>query len=71
VIATACVVPDLFASAFAKEFYRKLLTRPAAPATTNIATVLMETRQHFLTEFENPMGLAYGLYAGSDQEFRI
>jgi len=71
VIATACVIPDLFAGAFAKEFYRRLLARRIAPATANIASVLMETRRHFLTEFENPLGLAYGLYAGSDQELRV
>jgi hypothetical protein len=71
VIATACVVPDTFASAFAKEFYRRLLIKREAPAAANIAVVLMETRQHFLDEYENPMGLAYGLYAGSDQEFRV
>jgi len=70
VIATACVVPDRFAAAFAREFYRRLLARRTPSGAANIASILMETRLHFLTEFENPLGLAYGLYAGSDQEFR-
>ena len=71
VIATACVVPDSFASAFANEFYRRLLAHGADLKAANISAVLMETRVHFMTEYENPMGLAYGLYAGSDQEFRV
>lgn len=69
VIATACTMPDNFASAFASEFYRRLLNRPRHNSPAYIAEVLTDTRLYFLNECNNPLGLAYGLYAISEQEF--
>jgi CHAT domain-containing protein len=71
VIATACIIPDNFASAFADEFYRQLLNNPGAGRLSNIGEALLKTRLHFLREFNNPLGLAYGLYAVSDQKLRL
>lgn len=58
VIATACPVPDLFAAAFAKHFYTFFLS-----GQMTIGQALRETRWHFLTKHNNPLGLAYGLYS--------
>lgn len=58
VIATACPVPDLFAAAFAKQFYTFFLG-----GQMSIGQALRETRLHFLTKHNNPLGLAYGLYS--------
>jgi len=72
VIATACPVPDTFASAFATEFYRRLLDRQALHEyPTYVGEALLETRLHFLNEYNNPLGLAYGLYALSNQRLEI
>jgi hypothetical protein len=86
VIATACAVPDTFAAEFGAEFYRRLLrlndqpgTEAASPAdqqdlaTADVAQVLLETRLHFLENYNNPLGLAYLLFAHSHQliEFPI
>lgn len=57
VIATACPVPDLFAAAFARQFYAYFLS-----GQMTIGQALRETRWHFLTKHNNPLGLAYGLY---------
>jgi hypothetical protein len=67
VIATACAIPDEFASAFATEFYRRLLKK-WQETPVNIGEALLETRLHFLNEYNNPLGLAYGLYAASNQK---
>jgi CHAT domain-containing protein len=58
VIATACPIPDRFAAAFARQFYKFFLGEPGLC----IAEALRRTRWHFLTEHNNPLGLAYGLY---------
>lgn len=58
VIATACPVPDLFAAAFARHFYTFFLS-----GQMTIGQALLETRLHFLTKHNNPLGLAYGLYS--------
>jgi hypothetical protein len=58
VIATACPVPDLFAAAFAKHFYTFFLS-----GQMTIGQALRKTRWYFLTEHNNPLGLAYGLYS--------
>lgn len=68
VIATACTMPDRFASAFAGEFYRRLLTKPLSNIPAYISGTLLETRLHFL-EKKNPLGLAYGLFSISNQQF--
>ncbi|MCP4415106.1 MAG: hypothetical protein GY805_00690 [Chloroflexi bacterium] len=77
VIATACTIPDKFASAFAMEFYRRLLPKAdsgnqmSQMMLINIGEALMETRLHFLKHYNNPLGLAYGLYAVSNQKLRL
>ncbi len=71
VIATACIMPDNFASAFATEFYRRLLTKPSATDSVYVGDALLETRLHFWEKYNNPLGLAYGLYAVSDQQLRL
>lgn len=71
VIATACTIPDNFASAFAAEFYHRLLTKSAPNATANIGEALLETRLHFLQTYNNPLGLAYSLYAVSNQQLKL
>ncbi len=58
VIATACPVPDLFAAAFAKVFYKFFIDDKLM-----IGKALCETRRYFLKEYNNPLGLAYGLYS--------
>ena len=58
VIATACPVPDLFAAAFAQKFYEYFIEEKMM-----IGKALCETRRYFLKEYNNPLGLAYGLYS--------
>lgn len=70
VIATACTITDRFASAFASKFYELLLGRLENNVSVDIGEVLLETRLHFLREYNNPLGLAYGLYSWSNQELR-
>ena len=70
VIATACTVPDRFASAFASKFYELLLGKLENNVSVDIGEVLLETRLYFLREYNNPLGLAYGLYALSNQKLR-
>ena len=68
VIATACALPDNFASAFAAEFYRRLLSKPLTEESPHIGKALLETRLHFMSApYRNPLGLAYRLYALSNQ----
>ena len=71
VIATACTIPDNFASAFAKKFYEILLIRIKNNTLVNLGGVLLETRRFFLKHYNNPLGLAYGLYALSNQKLRL
>ena len=71
VIATACTIPDNFASAFASEFYRRLLEKLEKNLPVQVAEVLLETRLHFWQEYSNPLGLAYGLYAVSNQQLEL
>lgn len=72
VIATACPVPDLFAAAFAKVFYEFFLrglvvedeaTGEKGVRLMTIGEALRATRWYFLREYNNPLGLAYGLYS--------
>ena len=71
VIATACPLPDKFASAFAAKFYRCLLQEHSPNRLTNIGEALLKTRLYFLREYNNPLGLAYGLYAVSNQQLQL
>jgi hypothetical protein len=73
VIGTLCPVPDYFAHSFALKFYEYLLgdpassggaaAHPAPPRRRYLAEGLLETRRHFMAEYNNPLGLAYVLYA--------
>lgn len=68
VVATVCPVPDYFAHAFALKFY-EILFRNATDGSSrspSLAEVLLETRRYFMQEFNNPLGLAYVLYAVRD-----
>ncbi|NJR63710.1 MAG: CHAT domain-containing protein [Cyanobacteria bacterium CRU_2_1] len=58
VIATVCEVPDSFAALFSKVFYEFFLDQKMM-----IGDALHKTRWYFLTEYNNPLGLAYGLYS--------
>lgn len=58
VIATACPVPDRFAAAFAKQFYTFFIQKHMT-----IGEALQATRKYFIEEYNNPLGLAYGLYS--------
>jgi CHAT domain len=58
VIATACPVPDRFAAAFAKQFYTFFIQK-----NMTIGEALQVTRKYFIEEYNNPLGLAYGLYS--------
>jgi len=59
VVATVCPIPDYFAAAFARQFYRLFLGHPGM----RIGEALRMTRWHFLQQHNNPLGLAYGLYS--------
>jgi hypothetical protein len=64
VVATLCPVPDHFAHAFALAFYERLFAAGGDPARPRpLAEALLDTRRHFLEEYNNPLGLAYVLYA--------
>jgi hypothetical protein len=73
VIATACTMPDEFASEFARHFYHELLRGPhdRGPPEVYIGEALLATRRHFLKKYENPLGLAYGLYAHANPELLL
>jgi hypothetical protein len=67
VIATLCPVPDRFAHAFAVQFYEFLsqgIENPTASRHCYLAEALLATRRHFMQPpYNNPLGLAYVLYA--------
>jgi hypothetical protein len=71
VIATACPVPDVFAAEFARVFYTEFLrpqklvggARQDVLKSRMIGEALQRTRRYFLTKYNNPLGLAYGLYS--------
>jgi hypothetical protein len=63
VIATACPMPDVFAAAFAKVFYDFFIGKKML-----IGRALCETRRYFLEKYNNPLGLAYGLYSPHDYQ---
>lgn len=69
VVATLCPVPDYFAHRFATKFYELLfqaLEEPQDPEKARyrfVAEALLETRRYFMEEYNNPLGLAYTLYA--------
>ena len=65
VIATACDIPDLFAKEFSQKFYEFLFENRGGSSPT-VSEALCHTRQFFMDEYSNPLGLAYGLYGHSD-----
>jgi hypothetical protein len=66
VVATACDVHHQFAAAFAAKFYENLLIDIGGRSRT-VSEALLRTRQFFIKPpYNNPLGLAYGLYARSD-----
>lgn len=71
VVATACTLPDNFASAFASKFYQCLFDKPLHNSYAYIGEALLETRKHFMTEYNNPLGLAYGMYSLSNQWLQL
>jgi hypothetical protein len=80
VIATLCPVPDYFAHAFALKFYEILFateettsanTTASISANQYIATALLETRRYFMEKYNNPLGLAYIIYAIKDAHIQI
>lgn len=62
VLATACNIPDQFAAAFARKFYEIFLGKEIVTASD----ALRLARRYFMDKFNNPLGLAYGLYAHND-----
>ena len=79
VIATACPVPALFAAAFAKVFYQYFLRGMVVEDEVSgekivkimsIGEALRATRWYFLKEFNNPLGLAYGVYSPASYRVR-
>jgi hypothetical protein len=56
VIVTEADIPDRFAAQFVKHFYQSFLEGEG------IGHCLLETRRHFLEEYDNPLGLIYGFY---------
>lgn len=69
VIATACDIPDSFAEAFASKFYDYLTDRQNGDLIS-ISDCLNRTRRYFIEEYQNPLGLAYLLYANNDVSVR-
>jgi len=75
VIATLCPIPDYFAHAFAKKYYAVLFEAieaskekapdPAIVRNCNLSEALLTTRRYFMEQFNNPLGLAYVLFATS------
>ncbi|MBD2604778.1 CHAT domain-containing protein [Scytonema hofmannii FACHB-248] len=63
VIATVCPMPDVFAAAFSKVFYKFFIGKKML-----IGKALCETRRFFLEKYNNPLGLAYGLYSPHDYQ---
>jgi hypothetical protein len=72
VIATNCTMPDNFASAFAAQFYQRLLSMPSDEEyEARIGEALLRTRLFFLRERNIPLGLAYSLYTYSNQSLAV
>jgi hypothetical protein len=71
VIGPVWPMPHSFAHSFASEFYRRLFGKLAADASANIGETLLETRCHFVEEYENPLGLFYVLHGPPDQQLTL
>ena len=67
VIVTLCEIPDYFAYAFAEKFYENLFKgindQENFHRLSYISEALLETRRYFMKKHNNPLGLAYMLYA--------
>jgi hypothetical protein len=65
-------MPDNFASAFAAQFYQRLLSMPSDEEyEARIGEALLRTRLFFLRERNIPLGLAYSLYTYSNQSLAV
>jgi hypothetical protein len=60
VVGTECVVPEIFAQAYAQKLVARLLQGE------RLGQAMLEIRCEFLLEHRNPLGLAYSLYAPSE-----
>jgi hypothetical protein len=60
VIGTECKVPGLFASEWAKAFFDELFAGKA------LGEVVLVLRRRFLEEYNNPLGLLYGVHCDAD-----
>jgi hypothetical protein len=64
-VATECEIPDEFAASFSRQLYDRLLNgKPLGEA-------MLRSRQHFLKEYSNPLGLAYCAYAPPSIRFAL
>ncbi|WP_439660021.1 CHAT domain-containing protein [Lentzea sp. HUAS TT2] len=61
VIGTEVAMPDRMAAAFSKKFYELLLLKGEP-----LGIAAHEARAHLLTEFRNPLGLAYSVYGNTE-----
>ena len=60
VIGTECKVPGLFASEWAKAFFDELFAGKA------LGEVVLTLRRRFLADYNNPLGLLYGVHCDAD-----
>jgi hypothetical protein len=77
VVATLCPVPDYFAHTFALKFYEILFEsvsdsrNPESARNCYVAEALLSTRRYFMETFNNPLGLAYVLYAANGAHVKV
>lgn len=57
VLATECAEPDDFAADFAEQLYVLLLSG------NSLEESVLETREYFLKNYDNPSGVVYSMYA--------
>jgi hypothetical protein len=61
-------MPVVFARDFAKRFFEEFFR---GGTTKSVGRVLLELRREYLSEYLNPLGLAYSLYRGSDLHLSV
>jgi hypothetical protein len=77
VVATLSPVPDYFGYAFARKFYDLLFDAiqnpndPQKHVYSYLAEALLATRIYFMEKYNNPLGLAYILYAVEGAQLSI
>jgi CHAT domain len=71
VIVTLCKIPDYFAYAFAEKFYENLFKDITQQDNISyVSEALLETRRYFMEKHQNPLGLAYVLYAREEAHIK-